>query len=572
MNTVAVTNQVNENRNFNTNKTVADELPEKEILLVSSARKLLSEEVILYIISTADGSVVNTIETGFDHYEADHFVLAGNNIFYYSWSDNKIKSIDFGGNITSYDYLQSEARIGPESFILTHDGSKIAWVETPGTSYEYSKLYMYDFTTGAKELLYEEHFDDTTYIAPRQWSQGANSVFFSKQRGEIGGYIIFGGFSNLYKLDVKTKTASDNLLPFDTPGPTYGTDIHDDRLVVFFGQKDDQPVLTIWDIITGESTRVPITNNEGFRGGGNGTMSPDGTKIVFNIAHWKYDDEHYRTMLYNLTDDTLSVLGDYPNDYAFVYRWVNNDMFIQKQKGEVQYIDSEGVVLKRFSYADTSGWHTYTNKEYGYSFDLPKQMLSNYGSCAWSDYSEYRNEPDHSYRPVAALTPVAILENGNTTYFANEYYYELTGRTVETDGVSELAFFSGCQKVDTTIESLEDPSNHYPSDWKIVATVATNDAQIESAIQDRFGSGCSLGDRTLSDSQADVYDIDIKTDGKDLSESDCPINYRAVVKYYPKTNVLITWSMGQAQTFWKSFEPPEDYDQRVLSSFTFLDS
>ena len=39
--------------------------------------------------------------------------------------------------------------------------------------------------------------------------------------------------------------------------------------------------------------------------------------------------------------------------------------------------------------------------------------------------------------------------------------------------------------------------------------------------------------------QDGVYDVSIQGDGKDLSETLCPLNYATVVKYYPKGNKVI---------------------------------
>lgn len=224
---------------------------------------------------------------------------------------------------------------------------------------------------------------------------------------------------------------------------------------------------------------------------------------------------------------------------------------------------------------ERTNWETYKNEEFGFSIDYPKQLLSNYGSCEWSeDKLKSREGNDHSYRPAAAMIPVKVFENTNTVYLANEYYYELTGQTVETEGVSNLSFFSGCEKVDNSIILLQGDQTHYQRYWEIISTTVNNDSDIENAIKERYGTGCRIGDKTPSTLQEGVYDVSILKDDdvKELQESDCPVNHRTILKYYPRNNLFITWNTGQAETFLQSLDPFLDYDLEMIESFRFIDN
>lgn len=210
-------------------------------------------------------------------------------------------------------------------------------------------------------------------------------------------------------------------------------------------------------------------------------------------------------------------------------------------------------------------WSRYTNYQLGFSINFPKTMVHFYGSCRWNE-----ENGDHSYRPELTAVPVEVFEDGDTTYITSAYYYELTGETKETsaDG-GERAFFSECQEVTNSLELLRDPDNHYQSKWAIVAIEVHDDGELEGFIQSRYGEGCSLGEKAPS-GQEGVYDIRIQGDGKDLSESSCPLNYGTVVKYYPEQNKVIAWDTGQAATFVGDIDYSVIYDQDMIDSFQFL--
>jgi hypothetical protein len=210
-------------------------------------------------------------------------------------------------------------------------------------------------------------------------------------------------------------------------------------------------------------------------------------------------------------------------------------------------------------------WYQYTNYQLGFSIKFPKALVSLYGSCKWTE-----ENGDHSYRPEPSSVPVKIFEDGDTAYIAGEVYYELTGETKETsaDGATRT-FFSDCQAVTNNLELLRNPDNYYQTKWKIVVSEIHDDDELDAFIKSRYGSGCNLGEKVAS-GQDGVYDIRIQGDGKDLSETLCPLNYLTVVKYYPEANKVVAWDLGQAPTFAADVAYSRIYDQEMVDSFRFL--
>jgi hypothetical protein len=210
-------------------------------------------------------------------------------------------------------------------------------------------------------------------------------------------------------------------------------------------------------------------------------------------------------------------------------------------------------------------WYQYTNYQLGFSFKFPRTTVSQYGFCKWTE-----ENGDHSYRPEPAFVPVKVFEDGNTTYIAGEFYYELTGETTETSaGGATRAFFSDCQAVTNNLELLGDPDNYYQTRWEIVTQEVHDDGELDAFLKSRYGSGCRLGEKIAS-SQDGVYDIRVQGDGKDLGETQCPLNYVTVVKYYPVGNKVVAWNLGQAPRFVADTAYPVVYDQEMVNSFRFL--
>ncbi|UCG24370.1 MAG: hypothetical protein JSW55_19990 [Chloroflexota bacterium] len=210
-------------------------------------------------------------------------------------------------------------------------------------------------------------------------------------------------------------------------------------------------------------------------------------------------------------------------------------------------------------------WLSYTSRENGFSINIPRTMIHMYGSCKWSE-----ENGDHSYRPELAYVPVAIFEDGDTVYISSDYYHVLGGETRETsaDGGTR-AFFSDCQAVTNSLELLRDPENHFQQKWAIVTVEIHDDEELDAFIKDRYGPGCSLGEKAPS-GQEGVFDISIQGDGLDLEQTQCPINFATVVKYFPAGSKVGAWDRGQSYHFPADVNYSVTYDQEMEDSFRFL--
>lgn len=101
--------------------------------------------------------------------------------------------------------------------------------------------------------------------------------------------------------------------------------------------------------------------------------------------------------------------------------------------------------------------------------------------------------------------------------------------------------------------------------WAILVGKVSNDKELESLIQQRYGKTCKLGEKTPGE-QAGSYDLQIKSTGPD---GGCFINYAVAIKYDPDKKIAAIWDIGQAPTFISSSD--EVFDPIMSASFRFID-
>jgi len=180
-----------------------------------------------------------------------------------------------------------------------------------------------------------------------------------------------------------------------------------------------------------------------------------------------------------------------------------------------------------------SEWVLYKNTKFGYAMEFPKNAVSFAGDCEYST-----KNGDHSYRPVFKSVPLQILEADESAYVTAQYYYKLTGETVDASYMSPLLV--------------------------IFANVVDGDAGLEKFIQDNYGTDCKLGSKTDMGNYTAVAIAGISTD----ETKNCFVNYMYTIRYNPQTNVVVAWNLGQACNF---PYPTQDkcQDQTMADSFKF---
>lgn len=216
-------------------------------------------------------------------------------------------------------------------------------------------------------------------------------------------------------------------------------------------------------------------------------------------------------------------------------------------------------------------WNKYVNYQLGFSLKVPKETWGYWTDC------KYVVENGHpTYRPQIDLDSIKILEDydKNVITIAPEYDIKLSGETQIKSSLGYVSYYSKCEKTVNSLEKIKAGEGYPigPNNWSIIIKQVKNDKELENLIKEYYGSSCTLGQKRPT-YQSGVYDVDIKGDDKSLFETQCPLNYRSILLYYPEKNKIARWNMGQdVGVFFdpkpKSLDKP--LDNEMVQSFEFL--
>jgi hypothetical protein len=121
-------------------------------------------------------------------------------------------------------------------------------------------------------------------LVAQLWSADGQSLYFSKEPVGLGGYILFAGASNLYKIEIKTKAITEIIPQTPSTGPQACLDAisGDYRFVV---DHCTQGVITIRDLQNGGTTTIKApTDATGYKVMGSARFSPMGDLVAFALA------------------------------------------------------------------------------------------------------------------------------------------------------------------------------------------------------------------------------------------------------------------------------------------------
>jgi hypothetical protein len=128
-------------------------------------------------------------------------------------------------------------------------------------------------------------------LVAQLWSADGQSLYFSKEPIGLGGYIPFSGASNLYKIDIATKTVTEIIpqAPSTSPQACLDAISGDYR---FVADHCTQGVITIRDLQNGGMTTIQApTDAAGYRLMGSARFSPAGDLVVFALAQGDPNNE-----------------------------------------------------------------------------------------------------------------------------------------------------------------------------------------------------------------------------------------------------------------------------------------
>jgi len=248
-----------------------------------------------------------------------------------STSGTKAVAIDTNG-IHDLSFIGRPTLYGLAVYTGSVDGQpRLAWGTEYTQSYPNSTLQISAADgSGLETLLTQNVSDPLLQLVAEFWSADGQWLYFSKEPMGLGGYILFGGASNLYKINITTKEVSEviPLNPSDEPQACLDSISSDYRYVA---EHCSQNFIRIRDLSSGGMANIlpPEGISPGHQLVGSARFSPDGSRIAFAVAKGVQDAEQGWVVV---SDTAISVskvlLTSQEGSYYTIAGWLNEQTLL----------------------------------------------------------------------------------------------------------------------------------------------------------------------------------------------------------------------------------------------------
>jgi hypothetical protein len=174
-------------------------------------------------------------------------------------------------------------------------------------------------------LTAEAGSDGPIQLVAEFWSADGQSLYFSKEPVGIGGYILFSGASNLYKIDLATKNVTE-IIPQTLPtSPQICLDaISGDYQ--FVADHCAKGVITVRNLQTGSTTTIAApTDITLYKVMGSARFSPTGDRVAFALAKSDPNSEQGWVALgQSAGGPAKKILTSDPGSYFIVQGWLDD--------------------------------------------------------------------------------------------------------------------------------------------------------------------------------------------------------------------------------------------------------
>jgi hypothetical protein len=171
--------------------------------------------------------------------------------------------------------------------------------------------------------------DSPVQLVAERWSADGQSLYFSKEPVGIGGYILFSGASNLYKMDLATKDVTE-IIPQQTANQLQ---ICLDAISGDYREIADhctQGEITLHDLQSGTTTALkPPAEFSGYQVMGSARFSPADGQVAFALAKNNPDDEQGWLAVGGASGGTAQIIATSdPGNYYNVIGWLNDQTLL----------------------------------------------------------------------------------------------------------------------------------------------------------------------------------------------------------------------------------------------------
>jgi len=175
--------------------------------------------------------------------------------------------------------------------------------------------------------------DTTPITAPhlwvaQRWSRDGQSLYFSTEPDGMGGYILFGGASSLYRVNMNDRSVQE-VIPYNVDGYPMCIDelSSDERLIA---DRCAKTSIAIHDLSSGQTTTIqPPADVTGFNFVGSARFNPDLTRVAFALAKGDPNAEQgWVAVSDSLSGPSKLVVTGKLGEHFTVAGWLNADTLL----------------------------------------------------------------------------------------------------------------------------------------------------------------------------------------------------------------------------------------------------
>jgi hypothetical protein len=269
------------------------------------------------------------------------------------------------------------------------------------------------------------------FSADGQW------LYFSKEPVGLGGYILFSGGSNLYKINITTKEVYEMISQDSASGPQACLDAvsADYRYVA---DHCAQNTISIRDLTSGGTTTIqPPTDLTGYRFVGSARFSPNGSRVAYALGKGDQNDEQgWVAVSEGLNGGSKLILTSQAGSYYTVAGWLDDQTLLVQTttpldcspycKSELWTIKVDGSEAQKV--ADGSFLAAVLNDAF---IQLPAGAAPTPVTTECTDAAKYIGDDGldgTAYAPNTAFTKTWMVKNSGTCTWDSRYLaYQISG-------------------------------------------------------------------------------------------------------------------------------------------------
>jgi hypothetical protein len=219
------------------------------------------------------------------------------------------------------------------TFAINRDESKVAWAHSGWTDAgPVSQMWIANRDGGGAQLVAEgsqsDSIEDYYVLEPYRWTSDGDLLYVWQITG-IGGYILFFGYSSLYRYSPASATITP-LVPAEVTGGPCWNSVSPDFLYLAgtcVGASGAQGMRER-NLLTGEETVFPVWPGEQGQAGA-GAYSPAGNQLAYAIARGEDPNNEAGRVLVvaNRGEDPLAI-ASITNGYFSDLAWVDESRLV----------------------------------------------------------------------------------------------------------------------------------------------------------------------------------------------------------------------------------------------------